>query len=95
MDWISVKDRLPNKDDGWIGFSVNSIDQEKKYFIRVLAYESGGYGARVTIRQFRVLLIGEWTMENDGCRIAAGSFMDDENSDWIVTHWMPLPKPPK
>jgi len=90
----TIKDRLPNKQDGWIGYSINSMARERKYFIRVLVFESGGYGSRIIIRPFRVLLIGDWTMENDECEIATGSFMDDENSDWVVTHWMPLPKPP-
>ena len=94
MNWISVKDRLPNKQDGWIGHSINSIDNENKYFIRVLAVESGGYGRRIVIRDFRVLLIGDWTMKNDECEIATGSFMDKESDDWVVTHWMPLPEFP-
>jgi len=94
MEWISIKDRLPDKQNGWIGYSINSMDREYKYFIRVLVFESGGYGSRIIIRPFRVLLIGRWTVENDECEIATGSFMDDENSDWVVTHWMPLPKPP-
>ncbi len=90
-EWILVSDRLPNKSDGWIDCTVDSFCRAK-YYISVLAVESGGYGTRVVIRPFVVLLIGEWTMENDECEIAAGSFMDGENADWVVTRWMALPK---
>jgi len=93
-EWIPIEERIPGKSDGWIGHSIRHLDQEDKYFIRVLAFESGGYGSRVVVRPFRVLLIGEWTMDNSECEIATGSFMDSENSDWKVSHWMPLPLPP-
>lgn len=88
--WISVDERLPGKGDGWIGH-VMDMHGQSEYYIRVLACESGGYGRRINIRQFFVLLIGKWTMDNDECEIAAGSFMDTDASDWPVSHWMPLP----
>lgn len=94
MEWISVEDRLPTKADGWIGYTMDRLGKEK-YYIRVLAFETGGYGKRVVIRQFFLLLIGEWTTDNDECEIATGSFMDGEFADWTVTHWMPLPQSPE
>ena len=69
QDWISVKDRLPDKDGTYlIRFANKSIcnaEYENKF-------ESFGY----------------WL-----------AIMWDENADWYpyvdVTHWMPLPEPPK
>ena len=92
--WVSVEDRLPTKQDGWIGYKRRN-GEKPRYFIRVLAREAGGYGARIVIREYYVDITGEWTMENDKCEIVSGSFKDRDWHDWIVTHWMPLPAPPE
>ncbi len=94
MTWTAVEDGLPTKKDGWIGYALNNLG-EARHFIRVLAVESGGYGRRVRIREFRVLLVGRWTTDNSECEIATGSFMDGKYADWPVILWMPLPDLPE
>ena len=94
MEWISVKDRLPDKNDGWIGY--RKVMQNPGYYkIEVLAFQQGGYGSRIRIAEFVVELKGKWTMSNSKCEIISGTFGDEDWHDWITTHWMPLPTPPK
>lgn len=64
--WISVKDRLPDADEGddFLAVSKNGNFVFEAYFVR-----DCGRGKNL------------W---NDGC----GNFYE-------VTHWMPLPEPPK
>lgn len=66
MEWISVKDRLPEDSDEFLCY-VSILDDMgvKVYDIRILEYFSG---AKI------------WSCDGT---IA------------IVTHWMPLPEPPK
>lgn len=65
MDWISVKDRLPD----WF----------EDVLCRVMEVEKGGtYAIR-----YKVLHITEARGKEWNCR------------DMIVTHWQPLPQPPK
>ena len=67
--WISVKDRLPDKNGEylcrWINKSVSDAEYESTF---------GSFGY--------------WF-----------DFWEDEYKDWIsyegITHWMPLPEPPK
>lgn len=62
MDWISVKDRLPDEDATY------------------LVYGRNGYGIVFAIYYGD----GEWLTCEDLTNITR-----------FVTHWMPLPKPPK
>lgn len=91
-EWIDVDDRLPTKEDGWIGY-YRIMDTPGIYYIDVLAVEVGGYGSRIRTRKFVVQLKGKWTMDNKQCEIVSGSFEDWH--DWVVALWMPLPKLPK
>ena len=67
MEWISVKDRLPNLSDFENELLCCFKGWDDMYFMRILEYDAN---------------YEEW-------------------SDWQgevyknVTHWMPLPKPPK
>jgi hypothetical protein len=61
MEWISVKDRLPEKEDD------------------VLAYE------------FRGDISISYISGNDWRNLESGWILDESH----VTHWMPLPEPPK
>lgn len=66
-EWISVKERLPEKaDTGW------------DYLVRVVLPSDGGTFVRQT-------------------RVIAYDFLDKKwcCTGMIVTHWMPLPEPPK
>lgn len=63
MDWISVKDRLPEPHRMVIVYVANRA--------------------------------GWWNIETDFLNLN-GSWASNADSDWhIVTHWMPLPEPPK
>ena len=74
MEWISVKDRLPDEEDSYLtymmdnGCSYNNVIQ--RFFIKP--------------------------------RILKGIYGDTHSNwelvkwdDYVVTHWMPLPKPPE
>tara|TARA_R110000803_G_scaffold210685_3_gene283197 strand:- start:1800 stop:2033 length:234 start_codon:yes stop_codon:yes gene_type:complete len=67
MEWISVEDRLPEKDDFYL-ILKDEDDIKVWYFIR----RSDGiyWNSRHTEKH--------WLLSNDP-----------------VTHWMPLPEPPK
>ena len=69
QEWISVKDRLPEKDGEYLVRFVNKEIQNAEY-----ESKCGGFGNWLAI-------------------------MWDEDADWFpyagITHWMPLPKPPK
>lgn len=75
MEWISVKDRLPeiegNRLPRRIGCLV--VANTGKPTVTFMAYEKAMVKKRVVFR---------WRWKN---RI----------SPWKVTHWMPLPEPPK
>jgi len=64
VNWISVKERLPEKSGS--------------YLVAIKRY-SGRY--RVERKQY---LAGYWTMKRDEVALSEK-----------VTHWMPLPEPPK
>ena len=57
MEWISVKDRLPES--------------------------AGDYLTYMNYKKPKVLYFMD------------GYFTEHNSTRWIVTHWMPLPKPPK
>ena len=71
LDWISVKDRLPEE----------LLKGTKRKEIKVLVAIKNKRGWTVR-SQLRVL---DWFEKNWMWKYSAGE----------VTHWMPLPKPPK
>ena len=72
--WISVKDRLPEIGDSYLGVVKEKYPHEAKWNIHVdVAASHGKY-----IDDF-------WDTFNDW----------DEGNEVHVTHWMPLPEPPK
>lgn len=68
MDWISVKDRLPEDDATYLVYGRNG------YGIVFAVYYSDG----------EWLTWDEWNTWDDLTNITR-----------FVTHWMPLPEPPK
>lgn len=65
--WISVKERLPEKNDMYLAHLVHSYSHEDKY-------------SCVTVCFFNLNARSKWAIEE---RV------------YKVTHWMPLPQPPK
>lgn len=65
MTWISVKDRMPDK-DGMVLIYAPSADEDKP-LICCAWYDPSGFGWS--------LIVGAWGE--------------------AITHWMPLPEPPK
>lgn len=70
MDWISVKDRLPEPDEN--------------VFVYAARWEAKGYVVGIT-RRYRC---------NSGREVWVEPFPGFELT-YHITHWMPLPKPPK
>jgi|GEM_PF-2870310 hypothetical protein len=68
--WISVKDRLPEKDN-------------EDWYIIVLTRERRGREAK------RIVRVGYWDCYHKRFWGFEAGF------DYTVTHWMPLPEPPK
>jgi hypothetical protein len=80
MEWISVKDRLPEiKEDGSDESEVVAILDEygSIYVGFVNFYPAGGYRKEDVYR---------WTEKTSGCGCCCGGLM--------VTHWMKLPEKP-
>ena len=78
--WISVKDRLPGEDG------------------RYLVYNMFYCNAVVTIASFSTCLENEDEYDFDGEKRPGWFSYDDEYGYYEingVTHWMPLPEPPK
>ena len=74
QQWISVKDRLPEKTEhDWVLVQLKLVPED-------------AYGVPCVAE----LRNGEW-YDADGCLIGT----DPEGGCVIVTHWMPLPQPPK
>jgi hypothetical protein len=74
MEWISVKDRLPQYEDDYLTYIIDngcSYRQQVQRFVKKPKTLKGMYGDSFTHWE-----LTQW----------------DDN---IVTHWMPLPKPPK
>lgn len=76
MEWISVKDRLPENDDEVLIYIVKDIVQA--YFLR--GYWHGSIMVTDNMNDGYV---------SDRRIVKEGSSFD------FVTHWMPLPEPPK
>lgn len=70
-DWISVEDRLP--------------DKELKEYQRM---NHGG-------DRIEVIVLIEGTDEATTLDYNGEDFFNDWNDPFVVTHWMPLPQPPK
>lgn len=66
MDWISIKDRLPNPGERVLAYA---IDDDKLPYLDCNYFEAAHYS-------------GQWYENVDSCCIH-------------VTHWMPLPEPPR
>ena len=74
QQWISVKDRLPEKTEhDWVLVQLKLVPED-------------AYGVPCVAE----LRNGEW-YDAEGCLIGT----DPEGGCVIVTHWMPLPQPPK
>ena len=83
MNWISVKDRLP-EGDGVI--YCGSLEESAEVIIYGHGCGYSGCGVGSYIRD-RI------TPEDSGWNgVMQGDFDADR---WIITHWMPLPEPPK
>ena len=73
LEWISVKDRLPdNKEHDWVLAQV---------------VEDNGYMHIPRVMEYRQLK-NDWFEETYG-------WLSEHNGVFTVTHWMPLPNPPK
>ena len=70
-EWISVKDKLPEKDGNYI---VTACDE--------------GCSAGEGIWHSTVVVVAE-------CYKGSWTWYDEYSLEGIVTHWMPLPNPPK
>ena len=73
-EWISVKERLPEKDGWYLVYAPRYWGNSKIYGLDGLAYSN-----------FKHNYKDHWGIERGTVRGWPG----------IVTHWMPLPDPPK
>ena len=80
QEWISVKDRLPEEDGSYLVYS-NSFGNHKSVKLRWFAKDAEMAGAYDIAGQKNV-----WYLYDSECGYIS------INS---VTHWMPLPEPPK
>lgn len=84
--WISVKDRLPEEEENVLVL-VREIEHYGRHREKRTVYRSVYVGWCVD---------GEWaTMYCHGYQYIENESEKDTNCDYDVTHWMPLPKPPK
>ncbi len=78
MEWISVKDRLPNNNELVIAYGKKETDSEKDVwlvtFYKEVIEKCGDHKKNISDQY--------WEKTN-------GYDVDE------VTHWMPLPQPPK
>lgn len=82
-EWISVKDRLPEKDGEYLCCLLRKRN-EQNYYIKIVEYSHGS-----EILDFST--IHRYTCEAWlGYDSDFGYYKIDN-----VTHWMPLPNPPK
>ncbi len=85
MDWISVKDRLPEKDIPVLAFSEDGVIQVVVYYHHAYraASENIINGVKYTLPESKELQSWSCTCED--------SYYQMDR----FTHWMPLPEPPK
>ena len=84
--WVSVNDRMPTGEDPVLilvketeHYGYNK-EKRKVYYCQYLAYWDGD----------------EWfTTWCNGCRKISDTAKEPYADDYEVTHWMPLPEPPK
>ena len=86
--WISVKDRMPDPDD------------EKDVVILVKETEHyGQHKEKTKVYWFTYLAYwdgDEWyTVWCNGCKKISETAAEPYADEYEVTHWMPLPEPPK
>lgn len=85
MEWISVKDRLPENGEDVLVYHAEDFHITVGYF-EFAAYWFGD------IEKYQV---GGWK----SCYYCGGSsyvsFLTKNYTTKIITHWMPLPVPPK
>lgn len=101
MNWISVEDKLPANETEVLAVCVRNGYR----FICPVIYETGTTLMQDSIwNWYELYNYGTYSEENDDYFIPAGwwearQFMPDDvyNNpvDCAVTHWMPLPEPPK
>ena len=102
--WISVEDRLPEPEGEVFIFAIrNGLDGQKYHIVTTAMYEDGTVSTDDSIWNWYDLDFN-YDEENDQYLIPEGWWEyrhynpDDVYNcgvDDIVTHWMPLPEPPK
>lgn len=84
--WISVKEKLPEEEEP----------------VLILVKETEHYGLKLEFKkvywcQYLAIWDGEewYTTWCNGCRKISDTAKEPYADDYAVTHWMPLPEPPK
>lgn len=84
-EWISVEERLPNEEEDVLVL-VREVEHYGKHLEKRKVYRDVYVGWRVD---------GEWaTLYCHGFNYLENEAEKYPNSDYKVTHWMPLPKLP-
>ena len=101
MEWINVKEQLPKNEQEVLTFYKWDDDEPE---IGILTYmEKGtviGHKSDETIKNFEERLIESLKPENEIIAEVSGFYMYEDKDTMrkhadIITHWMPLPEPPK
>ena len=105
QEWISVKDRLPENEQDVIICAKRRHYSNQNRFIRIVAkafYTDGKHDTEHTAYAWNNDYIDmEYDEENDAYLIPEGWWESVEYGEELsavsdfVTHWMPLPQPPK
>ena len=105
QEWISVKDRLPENEQAVIICAERRHYSNPNHFIRIIAkafYTDGKHNTEHTAYAWDNDCIDmEYDEENDAYLIPEGWWESIEYGEEFsavsdfVTHWMPLPEPPK
>ena len=80
MEWINVKDRLPENDDEVL---IGSFYKDSEPGYRHVARHSNG--------EWQVQF-GTYSLKNSVSIYINFNYFED--GEWYITHWMPLPDPP-
>ncbi len=78
MEWISVKDELP-EDEQVIDVWMPEIKKKNKRLENIIFYK------RYSLLDYRKNFFFQWNFNNE-----TTIFLEENR----ITHWMPLPKPP-